>query len=246
MKKFDVNYGICELCLTYACNVRCANCSNLCTQAPAARHMTVEHVENFIADSVHNNHSWGMITLHGGEPVLNPHVYGIVEKLMEYRRDHNPGVKFWLLTNNSAPGVRRIAVDISIKYGIPLGISTKRKDNSDGNGNPMEYVPINSSPIDKGIAHDFNCFQPQNCGVCYNIKGYYPCSPMAAAARVFDYIESVKSIADLTAEHCDGEFKKHCGHCGFSAPDRPRVYAQETSQTWETALKKYIDERIGS
>lgn len=236
MKIYKPNFGIVELCLTYRCNVKCDNCSNLCTQAPDKGDLTPEMIETFLNDNRKAGHKIGMITLHGGEPVLNPFIYDIVKLLTEYRAE--TGCNLWLLTNNSSDYVRKLVTRISINYNIPLGVSSKKDRNITNTGSPIEYVPVNESPDDLGISHENGCFQTENCGICYNDKGYFPCSPMAAAARVFGYI-GCNSITELTDEKCQEYFSIHCKHCGFSAPERKRVINQATSPTWESALNKY-------
>lgn len=237
MKEYESNFGIVELCLTYRCNVRCDNCSNLCTQAPFEGDLTAERVREFLLDSEESGHVWGMITLHGGEPVLNPEAMKIAEILSEYRK--RTGCKLWLLTNNSSPAVRRAVTMINHRYDIPLGVSTKRGRNIDASGNPIEYVAVNESPSDLGIGHDLGCFQTANCGVCYNYLGYFPCSPMAAAARVFGYSPTATSFKGLTGEACREALALHCKHCGFSAQGRRRVVNQVTSLTWDALLLAY-------
>jgi len=242
MNTFKPNRGIVELCLTYRCNVRCDNCSNLCTQAPFGGDLTPTDVLYFI-DDIHNNGDHvGQVTLHGGEPVMNPHIEDIVKMLAEYR--HDTGCKLWLLTNNSSDAVRRKTTYLSCEYDIPLGISTKRDRNMDRSGSPIKYAQVNNSPADQGIEHDHGCFQTSTCGVCFNYLGWFPCSPVAAAARVFGY-KGVKSISQLTDEQSDLYFHEHCGYCGFSAPDMIRVSEQVTSETWRDAFDKYASTTPG-
>jgi hypothetical protein len=236
MKTYKPNFGIVELCLTYRCNVKCDNCSNLCTQAPFSGDLSADMVREFIADSDRCGHTWGMITLHGGEPVLAPEIFSIAEVLAEYRG--RTGCKLWLLTNNSSNHVRRLVTKISLDYNIPLGVSTKKGKNNDRDGNPIEYVAVNESPEDLGIEHERGCFQTENCGICYNYLGYFPCSPMAAAARVFGY-RGLDSISKLTESSCLDGFDLHCRHCGFSAPQNRRVVSQTSSKTWKDALELY-------
>lgn len=237
MNIFKPNFGIVELCLTYRCNVRCDNCSNLCTQAPFRGDLSAERVSEFLLDSREAGHDWGMITLHGGEPVLNPEIFEIAKLLDDYRK--LTGCKLWLLTNNSSPGTRKLATEVNCKFNIPLGVSTKHGKNIDGAGNPIQYVAVNEAPIDLGLVGDHGCFQTSNCGVCYNYLGYFPCSPMAAAARVFGFPPAARSYKDFTEEACEKYINMHCKYCGFSTPDRPRVITQTMTQTWESLLLEY-------
>jgi len=226
-----------ELCLTYRCNMKCANCSNLCTQAPAHGDLTPNDVSAFVRDSLAHEHLWDQITLHGGEPVLNPWIYDIVRILANYRE--KTGVKLWLSTNNSCKEIRERVTRISLCYDIPLGVSTKQKVNVDGSGNPIEYIAVNESPTDINEDYTLGCFQSSDCGVCFNNNGYYPCSPLAASARVFGYAPIGKSIKDLTMEKCLDYFNLHCKHCGFAVPNRRRVVNQLTTKTWYDAFAKY-------
>lgn len=228
---FEPNFGIVELCLTYKCNIKCNNCSNLCTQAPFKGDLTPADVERFINDSINNDHIWGQITLHGGEPVLNPWIFEILELLVNYRKKTN--TKLWLLSNNSVTKIREKITRASVEFDIPLGISTKLQDKQ------MEYIPVNEAPVDLNIQSTVGCFQIQDCGMCYNYLGYFPCSPMAAAARVFDYEPAALSIKDLTKEKCTEYYNKHCPLCGFALVDRRRVKEQMSTWTWINKLNCY-------
>lgn len=236
-KRYVSNFGMVELCVTYRCNVKCDNCSNLCTQAPFNGDLSARQVEDFLQDNIESGHTWGQITIHGGEPVLNPEIEKIVEVLTIYRK--NTGCNLWLLTNNSSDDVRERATRINVKYGVALGISTKRGKNISETGSLIEYVAVNESPEDLGLPHDHGCFQTANCGVCYNYLGYFPCSPMAAAAKVFGYAPSAKSFLEFTQGACDASMDIHCRHCGFSTPERKRVVHQTMTPTWRTALFNY-------
>lgn len=240
MKTFLPNFNIVELCLTYRCNVKCANCSNLCTQAPFHGDLTPEAVNDFLHDSVMNNHKWKQITIHGGEPCLNPWIEKICAMLSRYKHLENPDCVLWLLSNNSTTEIRKKITYLSCRYEIPLGISTKIKDNTDGSGNKIQYIPVNISPTDSGKDHSIGCFQTQNCGICYNYNGYYGCSPMAASARVFGYKPVAQSIAELKEENILEAFSEHCKHCGF-AMEAERITEQESSTFWKEGFKKYGD-----
>jgi len=234
-------FKIIELCLTYRCNVQCQNCSNLCTQAPATEdYLTPEDIYFFLDDLAEHNHPLGQITLHGGEPVLTPDFETIIKLLCEYRKLNN--CTLWLLSNNSNELIREKTRYISDKYCIPLGISEKRGTNRDAKGHELMYVPVNESPDDLGLPYTLGCFQSAQCGMCYNKQGYFPCSPMAAAARVFDYSSMGHSIVDVTEEACREKFAQHCKHCGF-AMERRRAFNQVTTKTWDKALKEYAKKK---
>lgn len=227
--EFKPNFGLVELCLTYRCNVKCNNCSNLCTQAPSCGDLSPSDVEYFLNDI--SNASVGHITLHGGEPVLNPYIFDIIKLLVDFRKSF--GTKLWLLSNSNGSLVQERISRISCDYDIPLGISKKNNESF------IEYVPVNESPIDLNEPYTLGCFQTVNCGICYNYLGWFPCSPLAAAARVFDYKPTALSIKQLTIERCIEYFEMHCKHCGFAMPNRRRVKEQTSTQTWIDKLESY-------
>jgi hypothetical protein len=189
----------------------------------------------FLNDIEKNNIKVGQITLHGGEPVLNPDIENIMYHLCAYRAKHN--TTLWLLTNNSCQSIRQKITKISCDFDIPLGISTKIE------GNQIDYVPVNESPDDLKEEYSIGCFQTENCGICFNYLGYFPCSPMAASARVFNY-KGVESIKQLTEERCNEYFNIHCKHCGFAMTDRRRVKDQTSTKTWLEKLGIYNKERV--
>lgn len=228
-----------ELCLTYRCNVKCNNCSNLCTQAPFTGDLTPEAVYSFLNDSVLYDHKWNLITLHGGEPVLTPNLDTICQYLFSYRKQYNPDVKIWILTNNSTDKIRERVMAIAELYQLAIGISTKRGKNIGPGNNPIYYVPVNKSPIDDGCEYNEGCYQSFECGVCYNYLGYFECSPAAAAARVFGYKPIATSISGLTEEIIRQAYKDHCKHCGFALKCVEKSFEQVTSKTWKDAFDSY-------
>lgn len=229
-----------ELCLTYRCNVKCANCSNLCTQAPTdgTMDLTVKDVEAFIEQSVAANHQWDLITLHGGEPLLNNSIVPICALLKRYHDIYNHSVRISLLSNGSTQSIVSRVRRMCSEFGMEPGVSEKVKSNRRGDGTPIPYVPVNISPEDAGIPWTRGCFQTTDCGICLNYAGYWPCSPMAAAARVFGYQPMAKSVQELTEDVLAAGFDIHCRYCGFAGA-LDRVIEQKTSTTWKKAIEKY-------
>ena len=226
---FKPNFKTVELCLTYRCNLKCNNCSNLCTQAPINSDGDLRLCEiDFFLNDIEGK-GVEQITLHGGEPVLNPNIDIIVEKLCAFRE--KTGVRLWLLSNNSNDRIRQKITSIHVKYNIPLGIATK-------DGNNLPYIPVNESPSDLELDYTLGCFQTSDCGICFNYLGYFPCSPMAAAARVFGFA-GVQLIDHLDIETCNEFFNLHCKHCGFAIPDRRRVTEQTSTETWIKNFNEY-------
>jgi hypothetical protein len=240
MKTWTPNIRVLELCITYRCNVKCDNCSNLCTQAPMddSGDLTYDEIESMIRESADCGYQWGQISLHGGEPLLHPEVLAIGHLLVDYRRVHSPGLALQALTNWSTEKIRVVG-DSLRSMGINLGISEKHVRNQMANGSPIPYVPVNESPEDLGLSHDGGCFQTENCGICRNYLGFWPCSPMAAAARVFGYTTPILRVNDIAVDGMRDLLPMHCKHCGFSMPDRPRVIDQISTKTWTEGFKQY-------
>ena len=234
------NFKTVELCLTYRCNVRCNNCSNLCTQAPFDKgDLSVIDVAHFLKDSIVSNHKWEVITLHGGEPVLNKDIIGICKLLYDYRKDFNKTVNIWILSNNSTPAINASIRALCEDYLFKPGFSTKIKSNVNENGDSIPYVAINESPEDLGLPYTQGCFQSSSCGICFNYLGFFECSPAAAAARVFGYEPLARHVSELIVEKCIEAYKSHCKHCGFSLPDRRRVVEQVSTKTWIEKFNEY-------
>lgn len=226
-----------ELCVTYRCNLACANCSNLCAQAPAKHDLSVEDVERFIIDSIDLGWEWEQITVHGGEPVLNPAIFDIVGVLVEYREHRKRKVRIQFLTNYSTPMIRKLANEVEL-MGVELGIAQKEGGAFYHDGSAIPYVPVNQSPEDLHLPWSRGCFQSSDCGICLNYLGYWECSPAAAAARVFGYKASAKSLQEVTEDVLAGGYDEHCRHCGFAA-SQSRVTRQSTTETWDKALSEY-------
>ena len=224
-----------EIAITYLCNVSCNNCSSLSPQAPTRRtdDMAEEDVQRFINESVACNYPWRHIKLYGGQPTIHPAFLRICVRLAGYRNWHNQQVRLSVVSNGSDH--EKVAAAVGMGFD-PL-VSPKVKGNTDASGSKLPYVPCHVSPKDLGRAPSSGCYIPPTCGVALNNLGFWPCSPAAAAARVFGYTAPVIRVADLTAERLMALYC-HCDHCGF-AIEQPRSYEQVTSPTWQQKLDTY-------
>jgi hypothetical protein len=181
--------------------------------------MTIPEIKAFLEQADH-----GFITVHGGEPCLHPDWEEIAELMLAWRKAKD-GRTVWWLTNMHGSVVQARVAEIEA-MGLAIGRAEK----------PLKvmYIPVNESPTDLGLPWTRGCFQTATCGVAYNKRGYYPCSPMAAAARVFGY-EPCELDQGVMAEY----MLRHCRHCGFAIDGRARRSDQVTTRTWEEALSKY-------
>jgi hypothetical protein len=227
-----------ELCLTYRCNVRCKNCSNLCTQAPYVGDLTLLSIENMLKESVECNHKWARIVLHGGEPTLHPEYMEICRMVAQYRDTYNNEVTLHSCSNGTNSFVESQLAkssELRIKSEVSVKVGTNRR----AGGDDIPYIPVNESPDDLKEPFDLGCFQTTECGICYNYLGFFACSPAGAAARVFGFPPACTSVKDLTASVLTCVYTQHCKHCGFAMPGRRRVIEQTNTQTWQAAFDAY-------
>jgi len=227
---YEPNMSVLEIAITYVCNVSCNNCLALSPQAPTKRDqdMTLEDIERFLAESVACNYPWTWLKLHGGEPTLHRQLMEICHALTAYKTASNPAVRLSLVSNDT----NRKRVEEVLAAGFDPQLSYKAVGSS-----AISYVPVNVSPKDIGVSADSGCFIPRDCGISLNNLGFWPCSPSAAAARVFDYEAPVKHVQDLTPERLKVLYS-HCDHCGF-AIRQERTTQQMSSPTWATKLAAY-------
>lgn len=226
------NIDVLELHITYRCNVRCHNCSNLCAQAPAVEDLPVANVEYLLGRCHDAGHPFKLITVHGGEPALHPQALDIARLLVAHRAATGCGV--WWLTNLSTPEIERTIRAIQ-DIGINPGVAQKDPSRRD----IYTYVPVNMAPMDTRESYCHGCYLTESCGIAYNRLGFWPCSPMAAAARVFGYSPAATAPEEIDEEVMATKMIEHCLLCGFAAINEVRVKEQQTSETWRRALHAY-------
>lgn len=237
---FKPNLKRVELLLTYKCNNRCNNCHELCTQAPYSNgDLTPDNILDMLEESIDINYIWDQISLFGGEASLHKDIIEIAEMLSIYKQKFNPTVKLWIFTNYSTAEVRENVHRLFVDYGIEPGISLKTGQNLDPWGKPIPYVTVNNSPADNGVSSTLCCYLPGEFGLAFNYLGFFPCSPMGAAARVFDYKPMCSSVKDISEEKCFEYYHMHCKHCGFSYEKEQRSIEQVSSKTWKDAFDRY-------
>ena len=69
-----------EVDLSFKCNLKCFNCDRSCNQAPDNSNMTVSQIGKFVQESVANKREWYRIRILGGEPMLHPDIFEILER----------------------------------------------------------------------------------------------------------------------------------------------------------------------
>ena len=221
-----------EIDITYRCNLRCNNCNRSCTQAPSSRDISLEAIEDFIAQSINRQFRWRRVRLLGGEPTLHPELTKITYLLRAYRQKHNQQMRIVLCTNGSGSEVRRnlalVPDDIEIKSTSKIG-------------RQRLFRPFNLAPVDNPLFRfaDFSagCRIIEDCGLGLTPQGYYVCAVAGAIDRVFELgfgREQLPSIDDDLRDQLHA-FCPLCGHFGFLWPTRKA----KMSPTWKEAYRRY-------
>lgn len=225
---FTVSRSVVEIDITYRCNLRCANCNRSCTQAPSGIEMPPARIEAFLRESVEAGVSWRRIRLLGGEPTLHPDLLTILERLLDHRRRHNPGLRIVVCTNGRGGRVN------AVLGRLPEGVAVKNTFKTD---RQRLFRPFNMAPVDSPWFHfaDYagGCRILEDCGLGLTPSGYYPCAIAGGIDRVFGFGLGRKSLPAEGDRMLDllGVFCPLCGHFGFSWPTR----RAKVSKTWRRA-----------
>ena len=231
------NLKILVIHITYRCNAKCDNCSNLCYQAPSREDMTVESVQKVITDSINLNYKWDKLVLQGGECTLHPQFNEICQVLLQYKQWNKKCIV--TVNTNGYANLTKKRIETAKQQGFLIENSYKSKKVIDKTYK-YDYVPVNVAPIDVGYElQKTGCFQSSVCGITVNNQGYWECSPSAAASRVFPFYKPIcTELKDLTEEGAKKAFDDHCKYCGFAFPTA-RIKDQQTSTTWQRYFDLY-------
>ncbi len=221
-----------EIDLTYRCNLRCENCNRSCTQAPSRLDIPLERVAGFIDQSVSMGLPWERIRLLGGEPTLYPQIDEVVALLLDYKRNHRPGLRIVICTNGDGRKVN------DVLNRLPGVVEIKKTPK--GSPQPL-FRPFNMAPVDNIMFRwsDFSagCRIIRDCGLGLTPMGYYPCAVAGGIDRVFgwglgrpDLPSKKDDMRDLMRIFC-----RYCGHFGFLWPSK----RQKMSNAWRKAYLKY-------
>lgn len=237
-----------EIHLTYRCNLRCTHCSNLISQAPSSEILALEKLQELIADSVRLSWPWEWMVFHGGEALLHPQFREACDMLSRYRSEHNPSVQLFLCTNGYGA---KVAEGIAVAQSFGIKIENSQKPG----GLIVDYhTPLSVSALDTGEDYMLGCFQSSACGIAYTNRGYYECSPAAAAWRVFGYEPMAVRLDDVTVDRLAEGYAKHCATCGYAriedvrrmetmrnhkAPQQLANPHAPLSKTWQEAVDRY-------
>jgi hypothetical protein len=227
-KPFQPSRGCIEIDITYNCNLKCNNCNRSCAQSPSEAEMPVAAIEAFIAQSVHRNIFWKRIRILGGEPTLHSRFYDIVDRLVDYRRVHNPSLRLVVCTNCYGARVRRTLEQLPESIVVKSTLKTSRSN---------LFRPFNVAPVDGSFNRfsDYTCGCRiiETCGLGLTPSGYYMCAVAGGIDRIFGYGLGRALLPDRSDDFSDqlAAFCPLCGHFGFQWPTRK----SRQSKTWRRA-----------
>jgi Radical SAM superfamily/4Fe-4S single cluster domain len=226
-----------ELDITWACDLRCANCNRSCAQAPTGEQMTVDQVRRFVDDSLARGHRWERIRVLGGEPTLHPHLAEILAELDRYRQQL-PAVVIEIATHGHGERTRAVLAT------LPDWV---RVDNSHKESAEQSFEPFNVAPTDTEdlarAAFRNGCPITTVCGIGLGPRGYYPCAVAGGIDRVFGFDAGRTELppdGDDLLDQLD-RFCRLCGH--FDPRVRTPARAPVMSETWAKAYARWHEAR---
>jgi hypothetical protein len=238
-KPFQPSRRFVEIDITYKCNLKCVNCNRSCTQAPSELEMPVRTIETFIAQSIDQGIPWKRIRILGGEPTLHSRFFEVVDRLMEYRRVHNPSVRLVVGTNFYGHRVQGALEQLPPSIAIKSTLKTSRTNRF----RPFNVAPVDS-PFNRFADYTCGCRIMEDCGLGLTPYGYYMCAVAGGIDRIFGYRLGRPTLPDAADTFVDqmAAFCPLCGHFGFQWPTRQirqsktwcRAYARAAPQTKET------------
>lgn len=226
-----------QIDITYKCNLRCNGCNRSCTQAPIKHEMTIAQVKAFVQESIDNGINWERIDILGGEPTLHTDLFGILDLLLEYKKNNNSDLRIELYTNGTGMTVR----DILAKMPSEIKII-----NSDKSSKLQLHIPFNMAPQDssfyRNVDYSNGCRILTICGMGYTPYGYYPCAVAGGIDRVFGFNLGRKNLPSPDDQMTDllQIFCRLCGHFRFNLP----IQSGKVSSSWKTAYSLYQSNQL--
>jgi len=236
-RPFRVSRRRIEIDITYRCNLRCNNCNRSCTQAPSDLDISIRAIRNFVSDSLERGVRWERIRLLGGEPTLHPRFFEVLGILLDYRQEHNPGVRMVVCTNGSGRTVNAVLARLPRPVAIKNTLKGPRQ---------RLFRPFNRAPVDRrrfALAElSAGCRILEDCGLGLTPLGYYPCAVAGGIDRVLGGNHSRPQLPAADDDMRDqlSLFCRYCGHFGFAWPIRK----VRMSPAWEDIYHRW-EQRAG-
>lgn len=237
--KWTPNKNRVEIEITTRCTLSCFNCDRSIRHAPEAESMSLFQIDKFINESLKENWRWEQITLLGGEPLLHPKIFDVLDMFKRYL-NHNKGCSLKIITNGYGNYVKEIIT--KLPSWVDLRNTSKTSDVN-------EFDSYNIAPADLAIYSnaDFSkgCHITERCGLGLTRYGYYPCGAGAAVDRIFGFNIGIKDLPSLTSLKLSEQMEVLCRYCGhYKRNLKAETITEEImSQCWKTAYEQYRGKR---
>ncbi len=226
-----------EICITFACNLRCLNCDMSCRQAASDEHMSVAQIENFIKESVANNHKWERIRITGGEPTLHPQLFEILQLLLQYKKIFSLNTRLSLVTNGFGEHIDSVLSRIPKE----IEINNTAKKSEFQNFHPFNFAPQDSW-FYKLADYSNGCWVMSECGMGLTSEGYYHCVVAGGIDRIFGFNVARKRLPAYE-DAMEEQLRIFCRFCGHFRRGVHPVTRETMSPAWETAYRDYDKRR---
>lgn len=197
-----------DLCITYRCNGACPNCVEFCNRDDVTgldysdSDMTLEQIEMFCEQVRSARPPIKLISITGGEPLLHPHLWEIVEKLEELRGE---GYFEELIVNSN----RIIKAPEHLQHYIVC--LSEPKDN------PQIHHCVFVHPSELEGMHNYgNCKNHRKPTIVLNYQGYSVCCAADAYIRLFALEHLISNEFPLVAPE---QMNDVCQHCSFGTEE---------------------------
>lgn len=239
--QYSVAKGLVEIDLTYLCNLRCNNCNRSSAQAPEARHMPLDQLAAFVAQSLSEGRIWRRIRILGGEPTLHPHFHEAVA-LVDQLRTRTPQTLIEVVTNGYGEKVRQRLAK------LPAHVAVENSHKSDVR--QPHFGAFNMAPQDSWwhrlVDYRNGCEIVKSCGIGLTPTGYYQCAVAGGIDRVTGEGHGRTSLPAADDEMHDLR-ERTCRLCGRFRDGhfipfnfRKPLLTQQTSQSWRSIYGSWL------
>lgn len=239
-----------ELDITYKCNLKCYGCNRSCGTVPTEERMTVEQIQEFIDESLAQNHQWKNINVLGGEPTLHPDFYAIIRLLYEYITQYSPDTVLKVVSNGLTVHSRELCEQVRSDFPGTLIDYGSYKSSPE-----VDYFsPFNDAPIDdpafRNDDYSRACWVATYCGIGRNSSGYYGCAVCGGIDRVLRSNHAISNLADITPDKIREHYHLFCRYCGnykdyahnrgdFIPRAEKAPFREIISPTWQNIINSY-------
>ncbi|WP_051267617.1 radical SAM protein, partial [Treponema pedis] len=213
-KSFSANTDKIEIDITFKCNLKCNGCNRSCGLAPSDEEMSIDDINNFIADSIHNNKKWKMINILGGEPTLHSNFLQIITILQKKYADiFNKNVTIQIVSNGLTEKTKELCKQAEKLKNVIIDYESFKTKNTIDYFTPFSDAPCDDNKFNE-VDYSKACWVTAYCGIGLNKNGYYACSVCGGIDRVLKTSNGVKSFTELTEDKQKEHFEKFCRLCG--------------------------------